>query len=125
MANVLSMTEGVQDHEGLGVLLGIRDPQTKFHKIRQLHKSIKQQKEAVLHLWYTTHPLASWSLLHQALNMIGDIKAAKTVQEKFLGGVLLTLGVHVQRGLQHLVCLSGCLLVFSAPVCNKQAKKRF
>ena len=92
MVNVLSMTEGVQDHEGLGVLLGIRDPQTKFHKIRQLHKSIKEQKEAILHLWYTTHPLASWSLLHQALNMIGDIKAAKTVQEKFLGGVLLTLG---------------------------------
>ncbi|CAI8056640.1 hypothetical protein GBAR_LOCUS30868, partial [Geodia barretti] len=96
MANVLSMTEGVQDHEGLGVLLGIRDPQTKFHKIRQLHKSIKEQKEAILHLWYTTHPLASWSLLHQALNMIGDIKAAKTVQEKFLGGMLLTLGLHVQ-----------------------------
>ena len=112
------MTEGVQDHEGLGVLLGIRDPQTKFHKIRQLHKSIKEQKEAIIHLWYTTHPLASWSLLHQALNMIGDIKAAKTVQEKFLGGVLLTLGVHVQGGLQHLVCASGCLLVFSAPVCH-------
>ena len=80
------MTEGVQDHEGLGVLLGIRDPKTKFEKIRQSYKSAKEQKEALLRLWYTTHPLASWSLLHQALNMIGDIKAAKAVQEMFLGG---------------------------------------
>ena len=86
MANILSMTEGVQDHEGLGVLLGIRDPKTKFEKIRQSYKSAKEQKEALLRLWYTTHPLASWSLLHQALNMIGDIRAAKSVQEQFLGG---------------------------------------
>ena len=86
LANILSMTEGVQDHEGLGVLLGIRDPKTMFEKIRQSYKSVKEQKEALLRLWYTTHPLASWSLLHQALNMIGDIKAAKAVQEQFLGG---------------------------------------
>ena len=86
MANILSITERVQDHEGLGVLLGIRDPKTKFEKIRQSYKSAKEQKEALLRLWYTTHPLASWSLLHQALNMIGDIKAAKAVQEQFLGG---------------------------------------
>ena len=86
LANILLMTDGVQDHEGLGVLLGIRDPKTKFEKIRQSYKSAKEQKKALLRLWYTTHPLASWSLLHQALNMIGDIKAAKAVQETFLGG---------------------------------------
>ena len=86
LANVLSMTEGVRDHEALGVLLGIHHPKTKFAKIKQLQKTIEGQKEALIRLWWETHPLASWSLLHQALNMIGEFKAAKDVKEKFLGG---------------------------------------
>ena len=87
MTNILSVTEGVQDHEGLGVLLGIRDPKAKFAKVKQMHKDDPaEQKNALLGIWYSTHPLASWSLLHQALIMLGDTEAAKTVQEKFLGG---------------------------------------
>ena len=70
----------------LGVLLGIRDPETKFHKIKQMHKDPAAQKEAMLQLWYTTHPLASWSLLHQALKMLGYREEAKSLQERFLGG---------------------------------------
>ena len=86
LPNILSLTEGVKDHEMLGVLLGIRDPETKFHKIKQMHKDPAAQKEAMLQLWYTTHPLASWSLLHQALKMLGYREEAKSLQERFLGG---------------------------------------
>ena len=88
LANVLSMTEGVQDREGLGVLLGIRDPKTKFEKIKQIHKNPEAQREAIIRQWFTTHPLASWSLLHQALIMIGEREAAKAIKDKFLGGGL-------------------------------------
>ena len=88
LVNVLSMTEGVQDREGLGVLLGIRDPKTKFEKIMQIHKNPEAQREAIIQHWFTTHPLASWSLLHQALIMIGEREAAKAVKDKFLGGWL-------------------------------------
>ena len=75
----------------LGVLLGIRDPETKFHKIKQMHKDPAAQKEAMLRLWYTTHPLASWSLLHQALKMLGYRDEAKSLQERFLGGAVVTI----------------------------------
>ena len=75
----------------LGVLLGIRDPETKFHKIKQMHKDPAAQKEAMLRLWHTTHPLASWSLLHQALKMLGYRDEAKSLQERFLGGEVVTI----------------------------------
>ena len=81
------MIKDVQDWEVLGILLGIRDPDTKFDKIKQINKDPEKQKVAMIHHWHTTHPLASWSLLHQALNMKGDIQTAKAVQEKFLKGV--------------------------------------
>ena len=81
------MTKDVQDWEVLGVLLGIRDPDAKFSKIKQIKKGSIAQKEAMIHLWHSTHPLASWSLLHQALNMKGETKAANAIQEKFLKGV--------------------------------------
>ena len=80
------MTADVEDWEVFGVLLGVRNPEAKFNKIKQLYTDAKSQKEAMLKEWYTTHPLASWSLLHQALNMKGDILAAKAVQDKFLKG---------------------------------------
>ena len=82
------MTEGVQDREGLGVLLGISDPKTKFENIKKVHKDPESQREAIIYQWFTTHPLASWSLLHQALVMIGEREAAKAVKDKFLGGRL-------------------------------------
>jgi len=40
----------------------------------------------MLALWYDTHPFASWSLLHQALIMMGETKAAESIQEKYLQG---------------------------------------
>ena len=86
MANILSVTEDVQDHEGLGKPLGIRDPKRELENIRQIHQDPSAQKKALLHVWYSTHPLASWSLLHQALITLGATEAATTVQEKFLGG---------------------------------------
>ena len=82
------MTKDVEDWEVLGVLLGIRDPESKFEKIKQSHKEPNAQREAMLTLWHTNHPLASWSLLHQALNMKGDTKAAQTIQKTFLKGVI-------------------------------------
>ena len=85
------MTKDVEDWEVLGVLLGIRDPESKYEKIKQSHKGAVAQKEAMLILWHTNHPLASWSLLHQALNMKGDTKAAHAIQETFLKGVILLI----------------------------------
>ena len=80
------MTKDVEDWEVLGVLLGIRDPDSKFEKIKQQHKCPVAQKEAMLTMWHTNHPLGSWSLLHQALNMKGDTKAAQAVQKTYLKG---------------------------------------
>ena len=85
------MTKDVEDWEVLGVLLGIRDPESKYEKIRQSHKGAVAQKEEMLILWHTNHPLASWSLLHQALNMKGDTKAAQAVQQTFLKGDIICI----------------------------------
>ena len=87
LINILLMTADVEDWEVFGVLLGVCNPEAKFEKIKQLYKDPKSQKEAMLNEWYATHPLASWSLLHQALNMKGDTIAAKAVQEKYLKGL--------------------------------------
>ena len=86
LANVVSVTVDIDEVELLGILLGIRDAISKFDKIRQCFTDNSEQRNALLELWYTTHPLASWSLLHQALNMKGDRKAAKAVREQFLKG---------------------------------------
>ena len=86
LANVVSVTVDIDEVELLGILLGIRDAISKFDKIRQRFTDNSEQRNALLELWYTTHPLASWSLLHQALNMKGDRKAAKAVREQFLKG---------------------------------------
>ena len=86
LANVVSVTVDIDKVELLGILLGIRDARSKCDKIRQRFTDNSEQRNALLELWYTTHPLASWSLLHQALNMKGDRKAAKAVREQFLKG---------------------------------------
>ena len=86
LANVVSVTVDIDEVELLGILLGIRDATSKFDKIRQCFTDNSEQRNSLLELWYTTHPLASWSLLHQALNMKGDRKAAKAVREQFLKG---------------------------------------
>ena len=86
LPTILLMTKDVEDWEYLGVLLGVRDPKSRFDKIKQQFPDSQAQKEAMLEGWYLTHPLASWSLLHQALNMKGDKMAAKAIKEKFLKG---------------------------------------
>lgn len=82
------MVKDVQDWEILGVLLGIRDPESNFNKIKQKFKDPERQKKAMIHHWHSTHPLASWSLLHQALQMKGEIKVANLLQQRFLKGML-------------------------------------
>ena len=83
------MVKDVQDWEILGVLLGIRDPESNFNKIKQkFPKDPERQKKAMIHHWHSTHPLASWSLLHQALQMKGEIKVANLLQQRFLKGML-------------------------------------
>ena len=86
LTNVVSVTVDIDEVELLGILLGIRDAISKFDKIRQCFTDKSEQRNSLLELWYTTHPLASWSLLHQALNMKGDRKAAKAVRQQFLRG---------------------------------------
>ena len=86
VVNAMSMTEDVEEWEVLGVLIGIREPKFKFNKIQQQCKDPRTQKEALLTLWYDTHPYASWGLLHQALSMMGETKAAQEIQEKYLQG---------------------------------------
>ena len=82
----MTMTEEVEDWEVLGLLIGIREPKFKFDKIRQKYKDPRAQKEALISLWHNTHPYASWSLLHQALSMMGESKAAQAIQEQYLQG---------------------------------------
>ena len=82
----MKMTEGVINWEVLGLLIGIREPKYKYDKIKQKHKDPKKQKEEMMLLWYNTHPYASWSLLHQALSMMGESKAAQAIREQYLQG---------------------------------------
>ena len=92
------MIEEVNEWEVLGLYIGIREPKHKFDKIKQQHKDTEAQKEAMIRLWYDTHPLASWSLLHQSLSMMGETKAAQKIQKKFLQGmnfcVCMLLYIH-------------------------------
>ena len=82
----MTMTAEVEDWEVLGLLIGIREPKYKYDKIKQKYKDPKKQKEAMLLLWHNTHPFASWSLLHQALSMMGEMKAAQAIQNQYLQG---------------------------------------
>ena len=84
--NITLVTEEVRNWELLGILTGIHDPKYKIDKIKQKHKDPNMQKRAMLALWYDTHPFASWSLLHQALSMMGETKEAESIQEKYLQG---------------------------------------
>ena len=79
-------TEEVKNWEVLAIMAGIHDPKYKIDKIKQKYKDPNMQKGAMLALWHDTHPFASWSLLHQALIMMGETKAAESVQEKYLQG---------------------------------------
>ena len=82
----MKMIQNVKDWEVLGLLVGIRSPKSKFNEIRITHKEFEAQREAMIKLWYETHPFASWSLLHQALNMMGETETAQAVQKEFLKG---------------------------------------
>lgn len=90
-ANINEIVNDVQDWEVLGVLLGIQDPDSLFNKIKQIYKDPDEQKKAMISHWYSTHPIASWGLLHQALKMKGEIEAATAVQQKFLKGIEFSL----------------------------------
>lgn len=85
-SNVMKITEKVEDWEVLGILIGIREPKYKYDKIKQQHKDFKAQKEAIIMQWHDTHPYASWSLLHQALSMMGETKAAQDILQLYLKG---------------------------------------
>ena len=80
------VTEEVEDWQTLGIMVGIHDPKYKTDKIKQKYKDPKTQKKAIITVWYDTHPYASWSLLHQGLSMMGETKAAESIQQKYLQG---------------------------------------
>ena len=89
------MIEEVNRWEVLGFFIGVCEPKLNFEKIKQQYKQChpEVQKEAMIQLWYDTHPLASWNLIHQALSMMGETKAAQEIQEKFLQGMNLLICV--------------------------------
>ena len=91
IANIMEMIKEVDKWEKLGILIGIYEPKYKFDKIKQEHKDPQAQKEEMIRWWYDTHPLVSWSLLHQALSMMGETEAAQEIQEKFLQGMNLLI----------------------------------
>ena len=82
----MKLIQNIKDWEVLGLLVGIRDPKCKFSKIKQRHTEFDARRDAMITMWYETHPFASWSLLHQALSMMGETEAAQAVQEQFLKG---------------------------------------
>ena len=80
------VTEEVEDWQTLGITIGLHDPKYKINKIKQRCKDPISQKKAIITLWHDTHPFASWGLLHQALSMMGETKAAQEIEEKYLQG---------------------------------------
>ena len=91
---ILEMTKEVVDWKTLTVMVGTHDPRNKIEKVLQHHKNCESQRAAVLKGWYETHPFASWSLLHQALVMMGETETAQAIQEKFLQGTYECI-IHV------------------------------
>ena len=83
---IMKMIQNIKDWELLGSLVGIKNSMYTFHQIKQIHQKCEARREAMITLWYETHPFASWSLLHQALSMMGETEAAQAVQEQFLKG---------------------------------------
>ena len=121
----MEMIKKVNEWEVLGLYIGIREPKHKFDKIKQQHKDTEAQKEAMIQLWYDTHPLASWGLLHQALSMMGETKAAQEIQEEFLQGMILLICVCMQYNshlyapkILHKVFIMGALSIISSLYTN-------
>ena len=81
----MKIIKSVKDWKALAVLIGIRYRQYRFTKL-ETHDDAESKKEELIRIWSTTHPLASWSLLHQALFMMGESEAAKSIQSQFLKG---------------------------------------
>ena len=77
--------KNIKDWKLLAVLIGIRYRQYRFTKLEK-HKDVEIKKEELIRIWCKTHPFASWSLLHQALFMMGETEAAKKIQSQFLKG---------------------------------------
>ena len=86
LPNILKMIQNIKDWEVLGLLVGIRYTKSKFNEIKVIHEELEAQREAMITMWYETHPFASWSLLHQALSMMGETEAARVIQKEFLKG---------------------------------------
>ena len=76
----------VEDWETIGILIGVRDPKHMFYRIKQSSKNPEAQKEELFQIWCSTHPLASWTLLSQALRIAGESEGAKYIQQHFLKG---------------------------------------
>ena len=84
-ATIMKIIKNVKDWKALAVLIGLRYRQYRFTKLEE-HEDAETKKEELISIWCKTHPLASWSLLHQALFMMGESEAAKTIQSQFLKG---------------------------------------
>ena len=80
----MKIIKHVKDWKALTVLIGLRYRQYRFTKLEK-HEDA-ETKEELINTWCNTHPFASWSLLHQALFMMGENEAAKTIQSQFLKG---------------------------------------
>ena len=81
----MKITKTLIDIESLCILIGIRQRQYRFTKLKK-HRDNETKKKELFSIWCKTHPLASWSLLHQALVMMEETEAAKSIQTQFLKG---------------------------------------
>ena len=90
----MKITKPLSDIEALCILIGIRERQYRFTKFKK-HQNIEKKKEELFSIWCKTHPLASWSILHQALVMMGETEAAKSIQTQYLKGRNSYILMHV------------------------------
>ena len=106
------MIQNIKDWEVLGLLLGIRYTKSKFNEIKVIHEELEAQREAMITMWYETHPFASWSLLHQALSMMGETEAARVIQNEFLKGQYGTfyLFISIQQTIKNYYMKKGCII---------------
>ena len=74
----------VEEWDILGYVIGDRNMQDNFKKIKEVATSKDDQRTMMLTEWHKYHPYASWSLLHQALLNMGMKEVAKYINEKYL-----------------------------------------
>ena len=82
------MTE-VTEWKMLGYLIGDRNSQDKYERFQKKAGNVENLTQLMLLEWQELHPYASWTLLHQGLININELKFSQCIKDKYLSGTII------------------------------------